>query len=118
MERSSVGEIIREARVSQGLKLRELAKRMDIAPSYLSDIENERRVPSEELIRKIASHLSLDFDDLMARTGKLGGRTDRYLRRTPEAGVLFRKLSESNFPPDEVKKLIVEVDRLRKSEKE
>src|SRR6266704_2708106 len=101
---SSLGEVIRDARVGRGKGLRELAARIDITPSYLSDIENGRRIPAEDVLRTLSRHLDLDFDDLMARAGRLGEGTIRYMSRTPAAGVLFRKLSEENAPKDVIEK--------------
>lgn len=62
----TLGEIIRDKRIEKYLSLRDLAKLISIAPSYLSDIENDRRVPAEEIIRNIVQALDLDADDLMA----------------------------------------------------
>ena len=101
----SCGEVIREARVARGLSLRELARRIDITPSYLSDIENDRRVPAEEILRALSRELELDFDDLMARSGRLGSDAVRYMSRMPAAGVLFRRLSEENAPEEVLEKL-------------
>lgn len=107
----SLGETLRDARVAAGLGLRELAKRADIAPSYLSDIENDRRVPAEELLRSLASLLKLDFNDLMALAGRVGDQAERYLRKEPYAGVLFRRLAEKRVPEERLKELLEEVER-------
>jgi transcriptional regulator with XRE-family HTH domain len=95
------------------MTLRELAAATDNSPSYLSDIENDRRVPSEPVLRAIADTLGLDFDDLMASAGRFGENADRYLKRNPQAGVLFRRLSERNVAPEVIKRLMSEVPELR-----
>jgi transcriptional regulator with XRE-family HTH domain len=95
------------------MTLRELAAATDSSPSYLSDIENDRRVPSEAVLRAIADTLGLDFDDLMASAGRFGENADRYLKRNPQAGVLFRRLSERNVAPEVIKRLMSEVPELR-----
>jgi ribosome-binding protein aMBF1 (putative translation factor) len=107
----SLGEVIREARVAKGLGLRELARNATMTPSYLSDIENDRRVPAEEVLRTIGRHLDLGFDDLMARAGRLGDEAMRYMSRTPAVGVLMRKLSAANAPAEIVEKLAKDLDR-------
>lgn len=109
----SLGELIREARTPKG-SLRDFAKKLDITPSYLSDIENDRRVPAEEVLRRIADVLELDFDELMARGGRFGEDADRYMRRHPTAGVLFRQLSESNLADDDLAKLLKKAEDLAK----
>lgn len=110
---TSLGDQVRAARISAGLSLRELAKRLDGAtPSYLSDIENDRRVPSEKVLSSLSQILQLDFDELMAAAGRFGEDTDRYLRREPTAGVLMRRLSQHNLGRDELESLLNQADRL------
>jgi len=109
----TLGETIREARTPKG-SLREFAKKLDITPSYLSDIENDRRVPAEDVLRRIADLLGLDFDELMAKAGRFGEDADRYMRRHPTAGVLFRQLSDSNLADDDLAKLLKKAEELAK----
>lgn len=94
MANKTLGDEIRSARLQKGLGLRELARSIDLTPSYLSDIENDRRVPSEEVLKTLAGALDLDFDRLMGLAGRFGDEAERLLRRTPASGVLFRRLSQ------------------------
>ena len=112
-EIGTVGEQVRVGRARKRITLRALATKMGKTPSYLSDIENDRRVPSEAVLRSIAAALSLNFDDLMASAGRFGEDADRYLKRNPQAGVLFRRLSERNVAPDVIKRLMNDVPELR-----
>ena len=84
------GDFIRDARVRAELSLRALARRIKATPSYLSDIENDRRVPSEEVLQRIAEILSLEFEELVARAGRIGDEAERLARRSPDAVRLFR----------------------------
>jgi transcriptional regulator with XRE-family HTH domain len=117
-ETKSLGTVIRDARVESGRSLREFAKLLDITPSYQSDIENDRRVPAEEVLRKTAELLSLKFEQLMALAGRLGEDAERYLRRQPAAGALFRKLTETNASEDLLRKMIAEAEEAKRKKKE
>ena len=75
----TLGDTLRDARLALGLSLREVARRGNIAPSYLSDIEHDRRTPAEEVLHALAALLELDFDDLMAQAGRIGDDAERYL---------------------------------------
>jgi transcriptional regulator with XRE-family HTH domain len=108
----TLGDLIREGRVGKKLGLRELARKLDITPSYLSDIENNRRVPSEELLRELAYTLELDFDCLMALAGRFGEQTQSYVKQQPAAGALFRRISERKLGKDALEHLMQEVERL------
>lgn len=106
------GDAIRKARTEKKKGLRELARDLDITPSYLSDIENDRRVPAEEVMGKIATALGLDFAALMALAGRVGEETERYLRKTPAAGTLFRQVSHANLSPEDLRKLGKMIERM------
>ncbi len=110
----TLGDVLREARVATDVSLRELARRLDIAPSYLSDIENDRRVPAEDVLRAMGEHLGLDFADLMARAGRIGDDAERYLRRHPTAGVLLRRIASAQLSDQQLKELVERADVLAK----
>lgn len=113
----SLGDRVRSARVGAGWSLRDLAKRLHKTASYLSDIENDRRVPSEETLRDLASMLRLDFDELMAAAGRFGEEADRYLREHPTAGVLMRRLSQHNLDRSALEKLLEQAEGLGERKK-
>lgn len=108
----TLGDRVRGARVAAGWSLRDLAKQVGKTPSYLSDIENDRRVPSEDTLQGLSQILGLDFDELMAAAGRFGEETDRYLRRQPTAGVLMRRLSQQNLDKEALESLLDQADRL------
>jgi transcriptional regulator with XRE-family HTH domain len=118
-ERKTLGMVIRDARVANdhGWSLRDFAKLLEITPSYQSDIENDRRVPAEEVLKKTADLLGLKFEDLMALAGRLGEDAERYLRRQPAAGALFRKLTEANAPEELLRKMIEEAEEQKRKKK-
>jgi Helix-turn-helix. len=111
---NTLGETIRAKRLTIDITLRELARRLTITPSYLSDIENDRRVPAEDVLKDIAKELDLAFDDLMGLAGRFGETVERYVKRQPAAGVLFRKISQANLSNDDLKKLTDQTDKLSK----
>ena len=74
MPAKTLGEVIQEAR-GERFKLRELARKLGISPTHLSDIENNRRAPSEDLLVDIAKHLDLNADRLLALVGRVSGET-------------------------------------------
>jgi len=108
----TLGERLRGARLAHQIGLRELARRLEITPSYLSDIESDRRVPAEPVLEAMAAQLELSFDGLMALGGRLGEETTRYVRRVPAAAQLFRRISEKGLDESELKLLQKTVDEL------
>ena len=112
----SLGDLINSSRVNKLLGLRALARTLDIAPSYLSDIENDRRVPSEEVLRRISEVLDLDFDMLMREAGRLGKAAEQYIQDNELAGRLFRRIADSQLGREELENLLTSLDRLEKQE--
>jgi transcriptional regulator with XRE-family HTH domain len=108
----TLGDVLRNARVAADLTLRDLAKKLNITPSYISDIENDRRVPSEDVLQRLAAELKLKFDELMARAGRVGDQAERYMKQNPSAGVLFRRISERRLPEEDLKKLLTQVEKM------
>lgn len=109
---TSLGAQIRDARVAAGLSLRQLAARVEHAPSYLNDIEHDRRTPSEEVLRKLASELGLDEDKLLAAAGRVGENVEKYVRSIPTAGVLFRRVSGASLSEQELQQLLTRTEQL------
>jgi hypothetical protein len=50
----------------------------------------------------------------MALGGRFGEDAERYLRRHPTAGALFRKLSETNAPEDVLRKMLREAEEFER----
>jgi transcriptional regulator with XRE-family HTH domain len=109
----TLGDVLREARVDLDLGLRELARHLKKSPSYLSDIENDRRVPSEDVLAELAKVLHLDFERLMALAGRLGSDTIRLISRSPEAVSLFRRISA--LRPEQLREIAKTVEELSES---
>jgi len=63
-ENKTFGGYVREKRLAAGVNLRKLAEILDIAPAYMSDIENDHRYPPEkDKIYKIAETLHLTKEE-------------------------------------------------------
>ena len=60
-----MGDALREARRGRGLSLRELADRLGVSPSLISQIETGRANPSVSTLYAIAAELDVSLDDLL-----------------------------------------------------
>jgi transcriptional regulator with XRE-family HTH domain len=59
-----IGPFIRQRRDELDLSLRELAKRLDCSPAFISDIELGRRHPSDKVLMEIAKILKVKVEEL------------------------------------------------------
>lgn len=72
---TSFGQRIRELRKAGGMSQKELAAKASIDFTYLSKIENARRLPPRErVIRAMAQALQIDERELMTLAGKVPER--------------------------------------------
>ena len=75
-----VGEIIKAKREEKGISLIDFAKRIEISPGYLSQIENGRKTnPKLDIILRIIHELDIDITMLLG----LESSDESYLSRIP-----------------------------------
>lgn len=66
MEAEIWGRRIRAFRKLKGYTQKSLAKDLGISVSILGEIERGTRIPSDELLLKIAQILNIEFDELVS----------------------------------------------------
>jgi transcriptional regulator with XRE-family HTH domain len=64
MDDIAIGKTIKMERLKRNMKAKELAKKAGIAPTYLSEIENEKQAPSLKTLHKISVALGIKMEDL------------------------------------------------------
>src|SRR5947209_16698305 len=72
-----VGQELRTHRETRGLSLRELARRLSISPSALSQIETGKSRPSVSTLYSIVSELGISLDELFGGREQSRARTKR-----------------------------------------
>ena len=101
------GSIIRQERLKFKIGQRELAKIIGISPSYLNDIEkNKRSAPKNEIIKKLSFYLKLDLNflnDLAGMSKKtLPPDVIDYLQKFPRIISLIRSVKNNNLNENEI----------------
>jgi HTH-type transcriptional regulator, competence development regulator len=102
LPRSAFGEVLRELREQKGIGLRQLAAKVGISPSYLSNVETAKfPPPSEVTLCAIAHDLGHNSDELLAKAGKTASDLSIIINRYPRqfAAILrsLRGLEDSDF---------------------
>lgn len=80
MDPEVLGRHLRGAREAQGIGLRELARRLDVSASFISQVENGRATPSVGTLYSIVNQLNLSLDVLF--NGSLAGAAGGVRPRT------------------------------------
>lgn len=102
------------------MPLRGLAARLNVSAPHLSDIEHNRRRPSEELLRKIASelsHVGATFEALELLVTGVDPATRDWVASTPGVRALLRTILESGRSPHEIMGILEKSFGTRRKEK-
>ena len=114
------GEFIKQKRLEKGINLRKLAELLEIAPSYLSDIEKgKRNSPSSDKMEKLVMVLELTeeevllFHDLaaLARENTVAPDISEYVMNSGAVRIALRKARELNLGDKEWMKIIESMTR-------
>jgi transcriptional regulator with XRE-family HTH domain len=98
-----IGPYIRRRRDELDLSLRELAKRLDCSPAFISDIELGRRHPSDKVLVEIARILKVKVEEL--REMDVRAPIDEIKRIThddPTFALAFRTVIDKKISADEL----------------
>ena len=98
-----IGPFIRKRRDELDLSLRELAKKLDCSPAFISDIELGRRHPSDKVLVEIAKILKVKVEEL--RNMDIRAPIDEIKRVTqndPTFALAFRTVLDKNISADEL----------------
>lgn len=89
----NIGQMIREFRKERGITLTDLAKKLEISPSYLSAIERNIRKPSVHMLKNIGDNLNIPVSYLVgSEEDVMTGKKLRYMRES--RGLSIEDLSE------------------------
>lgn len=111
------GSYVKEKRQKKGISLRGLSELLDIAPSYMSDIEKgNRNAPTKEIIDKMIKVFELtdkekvEFIDLAAKSkDTIANDIVEYVSDNPNVRVALRKARDLDLGDEEWIKIIEEM---------
>ncbi|MEZ7206007.1 helix-turn-helix domain-containing protein [Pseudoalteromonas sp. DY56-GL79] len=89
----TLGHFIKQIRTQKGLSQPQLAEQMCVEQSYLSKLENDKSVPSNEVFRKLLTALNLSLDECMQTLSTLGKREE--LSQIPDIEYWYKQHQQS-----------------------
>lgn len=80
-----IGDVLRDLRNIYGYKAKDLSSKLDISPSYLSEIENNKKEPSLTILRKYSDIYGLKPSVLLtlaesAEEAQQKGKSELFIR--------------------------------------
>jgi transcriptional regulator with XRE-family HTH domain len=86
------GVILKKLRLKKGYSIKSLSSQLNLNYSYISKLENNHSLPSEEFISKVSKIFDYDKEELMLRAGKIPEDIVNILRENPvEAADFLRE---------------------------
>ena len=113
---ASFGSFIRKLRTDLNITQRDLAKKLGIAPSYLNDLEKEKRgAPKQATIKKLSTILKTSLNQLNDLAGaskkELAPDITEYILSNPKIVSLIRSIKANNLDQSELNKIQVSLDK-------
>jgi transcriptional regulator with XRE-family HTH domain len=107
------GEFVRREREAKEIGLREMARMIGVSPTYLSKIErDEFPPPAEDKVRKIATIIGCDGDELLARADRVSSGLLEIIKRRPvQVAALLR--SAKGLKTDDIARLVRQAQRTK-----
>jgi transcriptional regulator with XRE-family HTH domain len=109
MKEDQLGQEVRRLRLQSGTTLRGLAARLKISAAHLSDIERNRRRPSQKLLEAISRELrgaGATLEALEELVTGIDPEMRDWIASTPGVRRLLRKLKESGDGPAELLRML------------
>jgi len=110
------GKFIRELRIKKGFGQRELASKIGIAPSYLNDIEKEKRTaPKQSVIKKLSNLLKININNLNDLAGISKGNVApdvrEFIKNNPKIISLIRSIKENNLNENQIEEIELSLNK-------
>ena len=103
--KARLGRTIRKLRLKAEITLRELSRRVKVSAAHMSDVEKERRMPSDDLLRRIAeelAHVGAQYEEMRLLKPRIEDDVERWYAEDPEVRVLFREAKDSGLSAREM----------------
>lgn len=117
-----VKDLLKEARIRQGFRLREVAQQLGVDQALVSKFESGDRLPTEEQLQKLATILSIAFDQLAVHwlrqkiMKEIGYNQSMYalqaVNMVMEDLMIYNSKSTTDYSPS-LATLLAEIDQLK-----
>ena len=116
--KETFGERVRRSRQAKKITLRKFASLINVSPTYMSQIENNRfSPPTEEVICEIARALEEDKDELLSLANKIHSDLLPIINRFPREVAAFLRATQG-FDRSRWKSLIKQIEQERLNNKD
>ena len=115
--KKSFGSVLRERRLAKGYSLRRFAELLEVSPTYLSHVEQEKidSPPTARFAFKAAELLDENPDEMIALAGRVPDDLPKIIRSEPEAMPELLRAAKG-LTAEKLRELAEQAKRMRKQE--
>lgn len=110
----NLGNILRNERKRHKLSIKELASIIGVDYTYVSKIESNKAIPSEDLIYKLCDLYKLDNEEMLIRTGRIHQDIKKLISEYPYEACNLLKPKLSNRITDPLNGVVYYVTKQKK----
>lgn len=107
----SLGQEILRLRTLAGMTLRAFAEKIEVSAAYVSDIEHDRRRPSDDVLKRIVRelrHVGATHEGLDQLNTRLERDLQNWVANTPSVRHMLRQVKQSGRDPKDILKQLEE----------
>lgn len=118
-KKKNFGPHLRERRLAKGFSLRKFAELLDVSPTYLSHVEQEKTetLPTAKFAKRAAELLGDNTDELIALAGRVPDDLPMIIRSEPEAMPELLRAAEG-LTAEDLRTLAEQAKRMRAENKQ
>lgn len=117
--RKTFGQMLREKRVAKGYSLRKFAELVDVSPTYLSQVEQDKveSPPTVERLNRMAEVLGENCDEFVSHAGRVPGDLPRIIQSRPDTIPELLRTAKG-LKPDQMRELLERAKELKEKKEE
>lgn len=77
-ETVSLGKVLRLLKIARGLSSRELAEKMNVSSTFISEVESDSKKPSLEMLSKYSAALGVRSSTILYFDEEMSGKKYKY----------------------------------------
>lgn len=98
----TLGDLVRTRRLARGIRLRALARLLNVSHSCLSEIESGRKTASDRLLGLLKDELGLDLPALVEARGRITDDARRWLAGSPATAALVNLIAGQGLTESQI----------------
>jgi transcriptional regulator with XRE-family HTH domain len=119
---ATLGQEIMRLRMLAGITLRRFAELVEVSAAYVSDIEHDRRRPSDDVLRRMVKelkHVGATFDGFDKLNSRIDPDLQKWISNTPTVRQMLREVKKSGQDPlDVIRRLQENAPKTKRGVKE